>query len=90
MISLFRANDRINLYPAAPIRLATMLNAWTITKYISELEFSCPSPDSPINTAIHGVNVVFSPLQYALKADIRSKYSNGNLLTEAPDNFSRY
>jgi len=22
--------DRINLYPAAPIRLATMLNAWTI------------------------------------------------------------
>jgi len=24
--------DRINLYPAAPIRLATMLNAWTIAE----------------------------------------------------------
>jgi hypothetical protein len=24
--------DRINLYPAAPIRLATMLRAWTIAK----------------------------------------------------------
>ena len=24
------SEDRINLYPAAPIRLATMLNAWTI------------------------------------------------------------
>ncbi len=32
MSSVFRANDRINLYPAAPIRLATMLHTWTITK----------------------------------------------------------
>jgi hypothetical protein len=24
--------DRINLYPAAPIRLATMLRAWTIVE----------------------------------------------------------
>jgi hypothetical protein len=24
--------DRINLYPAAPFRLATMLNAWIITE----------------------------------------------------------
>ena len=31
MGSRFRANDRINLYPAAPIRLATMLHTWTIT-----------------------------------------------------------
>jgi len=30
MSSVFRANDRINLYPAAPIRLATMLHTWTI------------------------------------------------------------
>ena len=31
MSSMFRANDRINLYPAAPIRLTTMLHTWTIT-----------------------------------------------------------
>jgi hypothetical protein len=31
MDSTVRANDRINLYPAAPIRLATMLRTWTIT-----------------------------------------------------------
>ncbi|MCZ6622904.1 MAG: hypothetical protein O7B35_01500, partial [Deltaproteobacteria bacterium] len=31
MISRFRASDRINLYPAAPIWLATMLHPWTIT-----------------------------------------------------------
>ena len=32
MIFLFRANDRLNLYPATPIRLATMLHTGTITK----------------------------------------------------------
>ncbi len=32
MSSMSRASDRINLYPAAPIRLATMLRAWTITE----------------------------------------------------------
>ncbi len=32
MSSMFRASNRINLYPAAPIRLATMLRAWTITE----------------------------------------------------------
>ena len=31
MSSVFRASDRITLYPAAPIRLATMLYTWTIT-----------------------------------------------------------
>jgi len=31
MASTVRANDRINLYPATPIRLATMLRPWTIT-----------------------------------------------------------
>jgi hypothetical protein len=38
MSSMFRANDRINLYPAAPIRLATMLRTWTITKRRMGLE----------------------------------------------------
>jgi hypothetical protein len=32
MMTMYRARDRINLYPAAPIRLATMLNAWIITE----------------------------------------------------------
>ncbi len=32
MSSMSRANNRINLYPAAPIRLATMLRTWTITE----------------------------------------------------------
>ena len=45
MSSMFRANDRINLYPAAPIRLATMLRAWTITKRGMGLIFgTAPSP----------------------------------------------
>ncbi len=30
MSSVSRCEDRINLYPAAPIRLATMGRAWTI------------------------------------------------------------
>ncbi len=37
MRSMCRARDRINLYPAAPIRLATMLRAWTITEQGMEL-----------------------------------------------------
>ena len=37
--------DRINLYPAAPIRLATMLHTWTITKRGMGLIFgTAPSP----------------------------------------------
>ncbi len=32
MSSMSRASDRININPAAPIRLATMLHTWTITK----------------------------------------------------------
>ncbi len=32
MRSMCRARDRINLYPAAPFQLATMLNAWIITE----------------------------------------------------------
>ena len=45
MSSVFRANDRINLYPAAPIRLATMLHTWTITKRGMGLIFgTAPSP----------------------------------------------
>ena len=32
MASTVRASDRINLYPAAPIRLATMLHTWTIVQ----------------------------------------------------------
>jgi hypothetical protein len=32
MTSMFRARERINLDPAAPIRLATMLNAWIIAE----------------------------------------------------------
>jgi hypothetical protein len=46
MISMFRANDRINLYPAAPIRLATMLNTWTITKRGMGLIFWTALPPS--------------------------------------------
>ena len=37
---MFRANDRINLYPAAPIRLATMLYTWTLTKRWTGLIFT--------------------------------------------------
>ncbi len=45
MSSMFRANDRINLYPAAPIRLATMLHTWTITEQGMGLIFgTAPSP----------------------------------------------
>ncbi len=45
MSSIFRANDLINLYPAAPIRLATMLHTWTITKRGMGLIFgTAPSP----------------------------------------------
>ena len=32
MRTMCRARDRINLYPAAPFRLATMLYAWIITE----------------------------------------------------------
>ena len=45
MASLFRASDRITLYPAAPIRLATMLHTWTITERGMGLIFwTAPSP----------------------------------------------
>ena len=45
MSSMFRASDRINLYPAAPIRLATMLRAWTITEQgMGLISTSAPSP----------------------------------------------
>ena len=46
MSSVFRANDRINLYPAAPIRLATMLHTWTITKRGMGLIFGTAHPPS--------------------------------------------
>ncbi len=46
MSSMFRASDRINLYPAAPIRLATMLHAWIITEQGMGLIFTtAPSPN---------------------------------------------
>ncbi len=32
MRSMCRARNRVNFYPAAPFRLATMLNAWIITE----------------------------------------------------------
>jgi len=45
MSSVLRANDRINLYPAAPIRLATMLHTWTIADRGMGLFFRpAPSP----------------------------------------------
>ena len=35
------SEDRINLYPAAPIRLATMLNAWIIAGWMGLI--FCPA-----------------------------------------------
>ena len=61
MSSMSRASDRINLYPAAPIRLATMLRAWTITERGMGLIFtSAPSPNG--STVTHPTRQQAPPL----------------------------
>ena len=51
MFSMVRAGDRINLYPAAPIRLATMVRTWTITTRGMGLIFwTASSPNGPAVT----------------------------------------
>ena len=53
--------DRINLYPAAPIRLATMLRAWTITEQGMGLIFTtAPSPSG--RTVTHPTRQQAPPL----------------------------
>ena len=60
MSSMSRTSDRINLYPAAPIRLATMLRAWTITEQGMGLIFtSAPSPNG--RTVTHPTRQPGSP-----------------------------
>ena len=61
MSSMSRTSDRINLYPAAPIRLATMLRAWTITEQGMGLIFtSAPSPNG--RTVTHPTRQQAPPL----------------------------
>ncbi len=58
---MFRASDRINLYPAAPIRLATMLRTWIITEQGMGLIYgTAPSPSG--STVTHPTRQPASPL----------------------------
>ncbi len=61
MFSMVRASDRITLYPASPIRLATMLRTWTITEQGMGLIFgTAPKPSG--STVTHPTRQLASPL----------------------------
>ena len=88
MIFLFRASDRINLYPAAPIRLATMLRTWTIAERGMGLIFStAPSPSGHAVTHPTRQQASFgliASLPYRSRSGLAKPWSNWHSVSSGP------